>query len=546
MNSQKDSGEDPQGRKHRPDQSRTGRALDYSIAAAIIFLTLVQGPYTIDRVGISWDEPFYFQTSKQYTRWASDLGRPQAFAADTLDAAFGLKPKKNDHPTLTRIIGALTYSLLDTRCGEFRAYRMSAPIIFGLLLALAFLHVSEGAGRPAGLATAVLLAVMPRLFTHNHIAATDAPLCFFWLLTAHVFMKACERPALSPLGGLAFGLCMAVKFTGFLAAIPLLVFGLLYYRRRALVPLLCLALGPVVFVALQPWMWHAPVSGFFEFLRMHLSQGAWNPHWVLFLGEVYDFSGPWYYAPFMVLVTTPEVCLALFVLGLGVAIRGRLKDRLMGSSLIHFTFLVGMTMLPVAPVFDGVRLFLPTFVFLAIISGLGFRAVVGWADRRVKRLSVTPSPKSRPSAVAAVLGLALLAAASSPLLGEYPLGLEYYNSLIGGIKGARDRGMETTYWWTVVNRGALERVSGKVPTGSTLGFFPMDPDLHELYAELGWLPPDMKIVDGRESDFILVLSRPCWDFPKIFAYLGTPRQGLLPVDSLVVDEVPLWVLYKRM
>jgi hypothetical protein len=143
------------------------------------------------------------------------------------------------------------------------------------------------------------------------------------------------------------------------------------------------------------------------------------------------------------------------------------------------------------------------------------------------------------------LGLAGLVAvgAVSPLLGIYPFGLEYYNLAIGGVDGARARGMETTYWWTVVNTEGLRRIDRALAPGARLRFFPSDPELPQLYRELDLIRADVHLTSGADFDHVVVLSRPYWDYPPLLAALRIP--DLVPVESIDVDGVPFWILYRR-
>lgn len=510
--------------------------------ACLLFLAVVaQGIPAAHKIGISWDEPFYFQTAQGIKAWAGDLGGTGTFSRERLQQVFGFRPLKNDHPPLTKLLGAVTMAALSGPLGEFWAYRFSTVLLFAALLASIYLYVSRAHGPLAALAAAALLGTMPRFYVDGHIGATDVPLSVFWFLTAVAFERACDRPRLWPLAGLAYGLCMSVKFTGFLVLVPSLVWGLVYRRREMLRPALGLLLGPAVFVLLQPAIWHHPLGGIADFVRMSLTREQWNPHWVLFLGKTYNFSGPWYYAPFLVLVTVPEVTLLLSFAGVARVLRDRLRDAVAGSSLIHFSFFMLVTAAPSAPLFDGVRLFLPAFVLVAILAGIG----LDWVASTMRAAAAkTWSAGGAQAAKAAAAGVLLILAAL-PLARVYPFGLEYYNGLVGGIRGARAAGLETTYWWTVLTEEHLARINTLLPAGARLRFVPMDPDLHELYQALGMLRRDIQVVESGDFDYALVLSRPAWNHPKLFMALGVPQRVLEPVASLVRSEVPFWVLYKK-
>ena len=523
-----------------------GRSLDLLIAVALFLLVVWQSIWTLDAIGISWDEPKYFATAKAIVEWSSDLGSPAAWSTDRIDEVVGFRTGVNVHPTLAKSLGALSYALGKGLLGEFRAFRMASVILFGVLLAAIYLRVVASWGRSAALIAAVGVGSMPRVFVHHHLAATDAPLAVAWFLTVWSFEAACADRRKWPLVGLASGLAMSVKFTGFLLIVPLLCWGVLFRRRQMLVPAAsAVVLGLLVFFVLQPAMWDRPVGDLLDFFQLSIGRAESAPHWMLFLGSVYDFSPPWYYAPFMTAVTVPEVVLLFALLGVVVTALGRFRDPVAVGCIIHVVFFWVLTMVPSAPGFDGVRLFLPSFIFIGVLAGRG----LGWLERRVtaRRAPTTENASGfHPRRLLAV-GLAVFVAAGAivPLLAIYPFGLEYYNLAIGGVDGARARGMETTYWWTVVNTEALQTIDRAVPTGGRLKFFPADPELPRLYRELDLIRTDVRLTQAADFDHVVLLSRPYWDYPRLFTALGVARSDLAPIASTEVDGVPFWVLYRR-
>jgi hypothetical protein len=520
------------------------RTTDLVIAGAILLVVVAQSVWTLDAIGISWDEPKYFAAAKDIVEWCGDLGEPGSLSAERVGEVFGFRAGVNVHPTLAKLLGAASYALGKPLLGDFPAFRMASVILFGVLLAAIYLRVTAAWGRRAALVSVVVVGSMPRLFVHHHIAATDGPLTVLWFLTVWAFEAACADRRKWPLVGLASGLAMAVKFTGFLVIVPLLCWGAIFRRRQMLVPAIsAVVLGLLVFLVLQPAMWDRPVADFLDFVRLSTGRAESAPHWMLFLGTVYDFSPPWYYAPFMTGVTVPEVALLLALLGAVVTALGRFRDPLAAACIVHVGFFWVLTMMPNAPGFDGVRLFLPSFVFIGILAGRGFR----WLEVRVGAGEDTATG-ARPGILrrrAVALGLAGLVAvgAALPLLAIYPFGLEYYNLAIGGVDGARARGMETTYWWTVVNTEALQRIERVLPHGARLRFFPADPELPALYRELDLIRADIRLTGAADFDHVVVLSRPCWDYPPLLTALRIP--DLVPVEAVEVDGVPFWILYRR-
>jgi 4-amino-4-deoxy-L-arabinose transferase-like glycosyltransferase len=511
------------------------------LAAILIFCAVaLSGLHTVHQIGISDDEPFYFRKAKEYCDWFANFNSAGSLAPATLERTFGFDKDYDSHPTLTKLAGALSYALLKDSLGGFWAYRMSAVFMFGLLLALVYLRVSGAWGKVAAAGAVLCLACLPRFFINGHLATTEAPLCLFWFLTAWSFEAAGRKRRLALLAGACWGLAMSVKFTGFLLPIPLIAWALAY-RRRSLWYLLpsLLLIGPLVFFLLQPQLWHETWPKFLTFLKTSTSRTQWYPVLLVFRGINYNSNPPWYYALFMVMVTAPVMNLALFFTGIARAAIGKLKDELAGACLIHFCFLIAMTMSKRAPMYDGVRLFLPAFVFLGILSGYGFSSLVN-------RIAGKTKSSVMRYAAGSVAAAALVALLVMPLVKIYPFGLEYYNGLIGGVKGAREHGMETAYWWTSLNEDALKNLNAALPENATLRFAPTNRELLMLYSELGLLRPDVKITNGTDFDYALILSRPEWKFRlNFFLKRQAPGAKLTGVMDRELDSVPLWVLYKR-
>jgi 4-amino-4-deoxy-L-arabinose transferase-like glycosyltransferase len=515
--------------------------LDYLAAGLIVLLVVIEGLQTINRIGPCWDEPVYFHYAKNYVEWFRHIGSKGNFSGTVLERTFNISQFTNCSPALAQLLGAAGYALLKDQLGEFAAFRAYAPFLFGLLLSIIYLAAARQWERTAGVASVVTLFFMPRFFAEGHIGATEMTLCFFWVTTTLLFAGSLKNKRLAPLAGVCYGLAMSVKFTGFLLPAPLFLWALVFHRRRMAFPFLCLLIiGPLVFIALAPSMWRSPVAGFFQFLKMSLSRQHTTQNPTLFLGRYYTFSAPFYYAPFMVLVVTPAVSFLLFALGFIRALLGKLKDQLALAAIIHLCFFMALMAMPYAPTYDGVRLFIPAFVFIALLAGYGFAGLIDRLSSRSGKIIGFIVP---PAALAV-----LVLVSARPLLKVYPYGLEYYNELIGGPSGARKVGMETTYWWTVLDKDALAKINDKLPQGASLVCWPNTAHICEFNQELGWLRKDIRVINTSDFQYLLLLSRPYPGYQPLFQDLskkaGIPQDSFQPILQHDLDTVPLWTLYK--
>ena len=108
------------------------------------------------------------------------------------------------------------------------------------------------------------------------------------------------------------------------------------------------------------------------------------------------------------------------------------------------------------PAHDGVRLFLPTFFFLAAFAGWG---TIWLADVLARTIRL---PRSLAWLRLALAG-AVLGSAAVALVRIHPYELSYYNELVGGPRGAWEKGFELTYWYDAFNGPVLDDLNRRAP-----------------------------------------------------------------------------------
>lgn len=309
----------------------------------------------------------------------------------------------------------------------------------------------------------------------------DLATALAWLLAAFALAWAIYRGETpwSVLSGFCLGL--ALLLTGALAAFPvaiLVVGALAIARKQAVRPLAqTLLIGLAVCFAGAPWLWPDTTERVLKYLL---------PSWrvaipVLYFGRVYA-AAPWHYPLVMTLVTIPVGILFLVVVGATRAVRAFRQQPALALALINVAVILGIFMLPGVPKYDGVRLFLPLFPFLAVLAGMGAKAGWEWLAQRSK------GRPWRPLLATAVLFLSQTAG----IVWFHPFELSYYNGLVAGLWGAHKLGMETTYWHDVVNRDIFRWL-----TENCDSYDPQKPNIVAFY------PVGEQVVatDRRQVDF---------------------------------------------
>ncbi|MEM7813247.1 MAG: hypothetical protein AAF532_17360 [Planctomycetota bacterium] len=210
-------------------------------------------------------------------------------------------------------------------------------------------------------------------------------------------------------GGL-WGLAMLTKIQAVLLVPPLVLWALWRFRLGAVVPLAIAATaGAVVFFVGWPWLWLDPAGHLVEYFGRTTDR---VPIRVLYFGTVYeDVDVPWHYPWVMTGLTTPWALLGLAVVPLLTAARSLLKGEPRGVSpgmgpvkserngsetadvprvpdhpgtdaarladrgvivLLALAVLLPLAVFsrPGTPVYDGVRLFLIVYPFVAVLAGM--------------------------------------------------------------------------------------------------------------------------------------------------------------------------------
>jgi hypothetical protein len=113
------------------------------------------------------------------------------------------------------------------------------------------------------------------------------------------------------------------------------------------------------------------------------------------------------------------------------------------------------------PAHDGVRLFLPTFFFVAALAGWGTIAIAGGIENRTRR---------RSSLLRWILVWIVLGPAAWKLVRIHPYELSYYNELIGGPRRAWEGGFELSYWYDAFNSRTISQINERLPHSATIEF----------------------------------------------------------------------------
>jgi len=475
----------------------------FLITAILLFLSLPD-------LGLTWDEPFYIQYALSYFSWFS---HPQ------LHSILNHFPEE-DHPPLAKYLIGTTLLLFSPWLDPLTSARISTIILSSFLVMLTFLIVRSLYGKPAAYFASLSLLSIPRLFGHMHFATLDLPLTLLFLLGAYFFSKASSWKRAFTFSFI-WALAISTKSSGVFLLPPLLLWGVLYRRKEILPSLITsLTFSPLLFFLFWPRMWMGPVIHLKEFVLHQLKR---IPIPVLYMGKVYGkgIPTPWHYPWLMLLFTLPPIFLFLSLMGFFLILKERKEDTLFIFPPLFFLLMVS---LPQAQKYDGIRLFLPVLPFLAVWTGKGFSYL--WNRRKKNKF---------------LLYLLLLPSFFS-LLRVHPYYLSYYNCLVGGVKGAWERGMEITYWGESINENIFKYLNSFSKKGALISFYPVGYHQVKFYSFLGYLRPDLEGKDTIDphSQYIVLQMRRGLFHSNCYRILKISK----PIYGNYYEGVPLVLIFR--
>lgn len=470
---------------------------------------------------------------------------------------------------------------------ESTAFRFPAILMAGLGAALVFLFARRFVRRIPAAVAAVLAVAQPHYFFHAQIAAFDAPVTTMALLMGLAWWKSLRSPRWGILCGVVYGLALGTKHNAWL--MPIFLLGHYLWLRRGdvkarrfpRVPLAFLSMatiGPLVFLAIWPNMWPDPIGRTRWYLNRHLQHEHYNfeylgKNWNLPPKDA-DLQLLRATFPFVTTaVTVPVTTLALAVAG-GVALWRRRRqpgadddaaepvaaveapiadeptwlrpgaDVPLGPGSFLATQIFGpicVLAVPAAPIFGGMKHFMPAMPYLAICGAIG----LVWLTQLARRALVAPRARRiLPAALATVVCLPAVVETQR----SHPDGLSHYNLLAGGgFAGGASLGMNRQFWGYSV-LPMLPWMAAQAPRSNAIYWHDVLHDAITMYMRDGRLPLNIGNLGADEgviprSDLGIVIHEK--HFTLFEGAFWTPYGTTRPAYVRTREGVPLVTAYRR-
>jgi 4-amino-4-deoxy-L-arabinose transferase-like glycosyltransferase len=562
--------------------------IDHAIGASLAILYVAWLLATARSLGFARDEGFYFHAAWDYSRWFQLLFThpAQALEQHAIDASWSTN---HEHPALMKSLFALSFMFLHERHAVFAdvstACRFPGMVMAGLSLWVTYLFGARVFSRRAGVAAAVLLGLMPNVFYHSHLACFDVAIMTMWLLCVYTYWRSHVTGSLwwALAAGVTYGLTLETKHNAWLLPAVFVAHAAVAHREalvrelkngRISLPANLVAMavvGPLVFYALWPWIWHDTLDRVQWYVNFHLNHEYYN---IEFLHKnYYGPPSPKAYVPVMIVATVPLVTLTLFAVGGADRLRNvaarwgarlarlfrpvapaRLAPLLLRGEALTFDadpqatglllFLAfAVPLAPffrdVTPIFGGTKHWLPSYPFLAMFAGHGFDLVArAMGNALAGRLGSVPTRLATGALFASVTVAPLAVTAHS-----HPFGLSAYTPVVGGTAGGADLGL-CRQFWGFTTESLAPYFARSAPPGATVFIHDTAWESWGRMLDEKRLRPDLRAVGSPgDATFSIVHHELHMEEVDLACWIATGRDN--PDYVLTHDGVPIISVYRR-
>ncbi len=482
----------------------------------IVLLVLIITTYK--DYGVAWDEKIFFNTGKyflvqvlQFFNIKSNLN---------LDGFVPTPYHLAGHGVLYDFL--IVSSTIFLRSFSFEILHLMKAIFAIPVFILIYFIVKKLLNREMAFFSLLFLLFFPRFYADIFVNAIDIPTAVFFSLNLWYFIYYLKsKPTFTK--DLLFGFFLATAITHRLLLFYLFPLNFsfillsLWYEKKLkprsfFLKQTLILLSLLFFLHLfHPLLFSKPITGLVDLLTL-AQKYPWNAA-VLFDGKMYQAGVaplPWYYIPKSMVITIPIITLVLFLIGhiRLISLIGSKKQKMI-DKLIYFYLLfifylpLFLTFLLKPTLYDSWRHYFFLTIPFIVIAVFGLEGIFNKSNFQYP-ISNIQFPIGR-----LVIGLLVfigLFSTAIEMFRLHPYEYLYYNSLVGGLKGAAGR-YETDYWGLGYKEAVIWFNDNVNEKNKTYKIWAEGDPLSSSYYFL----PNMKFAQSaNEADYVITFTR--WNF----------------------------------
>ena len=355
---------------------------------------------------------------------------------------------------------------------------------------------------------ALFLVLSPRIFADAFYNSKDIPMMIFFIISIYTLSRFLDRPSIKNIfiHSVASALLIATRIPGII--LPLITIGVVALdfillpetkrQWRKIATLICIYLitTALITVALWPYLWKDTISHFGESYRDMKQFSRQINMQILYMGEYLTASKlPWHYIPVWMIITTPILYLALFLIGLGYTIKRFIKkireeyrqNKLDFAVLGWFFGPILAVIIFNSVLYDGWRHLYFVYPAIIYIALLGIAALLSWIRKSEKEVQNIFQAVFFTILAVSSIGTAWF------MIKNHPYQNVYFNIFAGNITKAREN-FDLDYWGLSFREG-LEYIARN------------DKDPIIPIAIIGGTPDNLLMLTEEQANRFLILSQ---------------------------------------
>ncbi len=552
---------------------------------SFLFFYFIINAFLLSDYGMSWDEPVHYQRGQVYLQYFL-TGNGDKFTGSKLslyqkdlflygklaNLSFYLK-SDDGHPPLNGILSAVSNRIFYQNLGilgDIESYHLFIVLTSVFLAALIFYWVKKEYGIFPGVISFLSLTLYPLFFSESHFNIKDPVETSFFAATIIFFYKGITGNSWKwiIISSIFSGFALATKFNILfspLVVLPWLIIykwkSLKYFKwpfsssvTKALFLYLFISFG--ILIASWPYLWSNPLGNFLKIIGYYKSVGygiTYQPSTYEILGGINSFALQW------ILYTTPLIILFLSIMGVLYSLGYGLKEKNKLPLLILLWLIVPIfrVSLPKAGIIGGVREIMEYIPAMAILSGIGANYLVGIIHgffikanlfSRIQKSKIkSQNYNSKLKKLLYVLVVLSFIPIALKLISIHPNENVYFNPLIGGLKGAKEKNIAN--WGNTFGNVYKQGVDWLNKNTEKESFVVRGVAYEDTIPGI-WFRPDLKYSNAYQSgmekkgEYIIELTHdmPVWSYYYYFNYV---KNTLNPLYEIKVDDVAILTIWKN-
>lgn len=463
------------------------KKLPLLISLIIPIVSLVMALHTIKDYGINWDEPYHYKRGQAFLQFfltgkknydgmpkypalkgtsdddnfrnseelfinnqknpdpKSSTYRRSYYQDDAWNGEYFIDQESSyGHPPLNDILAASSNYIFYQKLGimgDLESYHLFIILTVSITTFVIAIFMLYEFGLIESVITSLALTTYPLLIGEQHFNIKDPVEASFYALTVIFFYLGITKKSLKWLflATLGFAFALSTKFNIIFSVVPMSIWLLYYlylssktdkaklFKKLGLTAIFAPFISLGILIASFPTIGKNPIGGLAEIVRFYLEQGhaLSQPVSYYLFGFINTYPLQW------IVYTTPPITLLLFVVGL-LSIKKLIKINSFSLLLaLWFATNLGRISLFGALSYGGVRLIMEYIPAISMLSGIAGAELVRSAKGK---------------SYAAILFLVIIIGflpTVVKLINIHPNENTYFNFLIGGLSGARDKNLNS-------------------------------------------------------------------------------------------------------